>query len=140
RANPTREKPGGSSPRLARSYTAGISFLRDRSPVTPKMTSPDGPAIRGRRRSLGSRRAFDHAAGAGAASPRPVVAPVSASVVSWAIPRQLPGREAARAPRRTGPAGSRAHRDVPTVPGPTGSAGYRVSRRAGSVTCVDERT
>src|SRR5689334_19676903 len=55
RAKPTREKPGGSSPRLARSYTAGISFLRDKSPVTPKMTRPDGPAIRGSRRSAGSR-------------------------------------------------------------------------------------
>src|SRR4051794_20355434 len=55
RANPTSEKPGGSNPRLARSYTAGISFLRDRSPVTPKMTRPDGPAIRGSRRSAGSR-------------------------------------------------------------------------------------
>src|SRR5690606_27230508 len=48
-------KPGGSRPRLARSYTAGMSFLRARSPVTPKMTSPQGPAIRGRRRSRGSR-------------------------------------------------------------------------------------
>src|SRR5690606_35304925 len=33
-----------------------MSFLRARSPVTPKITSPHGPAIRGRRRSPGSRR------------------------------------------------------------------------------------
>src|SRR3954451_24665030 len=58
RAKPTSEKPGGSRPRFARSYTAGISFLRDRSPVTPKMTRPDGPAIRGSRRSAGSRSGF----------------------------------------------------------------------------------
>src|SRR5690242_18801618 len=58
RAKPTSEKPGGSRPRLARSYTAGISFLRDRSPVTPKMTRPDGPAMRGSRRSAGSRSGF----------------------------------------------------------------------------------
>src|SRR5690242_1655718 len=58
RANPTSEKPGGSRPRLARSYTAGISFLRDRSPVTPKMTRPEGPAMRGSRRSAGSRSGF----------------------------------------------------------------------------------
>src|SRR5690606_1744694 len=32
-----------------------MSFLRDRSPVTPKMTRPDGPAMRGSRRSAGSR-------------------------------------------------------------------------------------
>src|SRR5690606_24881388 len=30
---------------------AGSSFLRDRSPVTPKRTSTHGPAIRGNRRS-----------------------------------------------------------------------------------------
>src|SRR3954467_11268044 len=55
RAKPTSEKPGGSRPRFARSYTAGMSFFRDKSPVTPKMTRPDGPAIRGSRRSAGSR-------------------------------------------------------------------------------------
>src|SRR3954469_18373222 len=55
RANPVSAKPGGSRPRLVRSYTAGMSFLRARSPVTPKMTSPHGPAMRGRRRSRGSR-------------------------------------------------------------------------------------
>ncbi|GMA92583.1 hypothetical protein GCM10025869_31120 [Homoserinibacter gongjuensis] len=38
-------------PRFARSYTAGMSFLRERSPVTPKMTRLDGPAMRLRRRS-----------------------------------------------------------------------------------------
>ena len=37
---------------------AGISFLRDRSPVTPKITMPDGPAIRGSRLSRGSRSGF----------------------------------------------------------------------------------
>src|SRR3954447_11917736 len=58
RAKPTSEKPGGSSPRVARLYTAGISFLRDKSPVTPKMTRPDGPAMRGSRRSAGSRSGF----------------------------------------------------------------------------------
>ena len=35
---------------------AGISFLRARSPVTPKMTSAHGSGIRGRRRSCGSRK------------------------------------------------------------------------------------
>src|SRR5437762_12465379 len=42
-------------PRLARSYTAGMSFLRARSPVTPKITRAHGSGIRGRRRSCGSR-------------------------------------------------------------------------------------
>ena len=55
RANPVRANPGGSRPRLARSYTAGMSFLRARSPVTPKITRPHGPAMRGSRRSRGSR-------------------------------------------------------------------------------------
>ena len=32
-----------------------MSFLRARSPVTPKMTSPHGPAMRGSLRSCGSR-------------------------------------------------------------------------------------
>src|SRR6478609_11978384 len=32
-----------------------MTFLRDRSPVTPKRTMPQGPAIRGNRRSCGSR-------------------------------------------------------------------------------------
>src|SRR4051794_15551812 len=35
-----------------------MSFLRDRSPVTPKMTSPHGPATRGSRRSRTSRSGF----------------------------------------------------------------------------------
>src|ERR1700710_2815516 len=48
-------KPGGSRPRLARSYTAGMSFLRARSPVIPKITRADGPAMRFRRRSAGTR-------------------------------------------------------------------------------------
>ena len=34
---------------------AGMSFLRARSPVTPKMTRTHGPATRGIRRSRGSR-------------------------------------------------------------------------------------
>src|SRR3954468_13776198 len=38
---------------------AGISFLRDRSPVTPKITRPHGPATRGSRLSAGSRRGLD---------------------------------------------------------------------------------
>src|SRR5690606_15026463 len=37
------------------SYTAGISFFRARSPVTPKITRPHGPAILGSRLSWGSR-------------------------------------------------------------------------------------
>src|SRR6476661_5699321 len=37
---------------------AGMTFLRDRSPVTPKSTMPHGPAMRGRRRSCGSRSGF----------------------------------------------------------------------------------
>jgi hypothetical protein len=49
------QREAGSRPRLARSYTAGMSFLRDRSPVTPKITSALGPAMRFRRRSSGSR-------------------------------------------------------------------------------------
>ncbi len=61
RANPVSAKLGGSSPRLARSYTAGISFLRERSPVTPKITSPHGPATRGSRRSRGSRSGLGRA-------------------------------------------------------------------------------
>ena len=43
--------------------SAGSSFLRARSPVTPKMTSAQGSGIRGRRRSSGSRRGFDAATG-----------------------------------------------------------------------------
>src|SRR3954470_15938939 len=35
---------------------AGISFFRDRSPVTPKTTRAHGSGMRGRRRSRGSRR------------------------------------------------------------------------------------
>ena len=58
RANPTSEKPGGSSPRLAKSYTAGMSFFRLRSPVTPKMIKPDGPAMRLSLRSAGSLSGF----------------------------------------------------------------------------------
>ena len=58
RPKPTSAKLGGNSPRLARSYTAGMSFLRARSPVTPKSTSEDGPAIRFSRRSRGSRSGF----------------------------------------------------------------------------------
>src|SRR2546423_9174329 len=55
RANPSTTKLDGSIPRLARSYTAGMSFLRARSPVTPKITRAQGSGIRGRRRSCGSR-------------------------------------------------------------------------------------
>src|SRR6266568_4845840 len=55
RANPSTTKLGGSIPRLARSYTAGISFLRARSPVTPKITRAQGSGMRGSRRSCGSR-------------------------------------------------------------------------------------
>src|SRR5262249_33640103 len=55
RAKPATTKPGGSRPRLARSYMAGISFLRARSPVTPKITRAHGSGIRGSRRSWGSR-------------------------------------------------------------------------------------
>src|SRR6185312_16596127 len=40
---------------LARSYTAGMSFLRDRSPVTPKMIRLLGPAMRLSRRSEDNR-------------------------------------------------------------------------------------
>src|SRR5918998_3293626 len=43
---------------------AGMSFLRDRSPVTPKMTRLHGPAIRGRRLSRGSRSGLVHPAAA----------------------------------------------------------------------------
>src|SRR5262245_45443427 len=39
---------------------AGMSFLRDRSPVTPKMTRLHGPAIRGSRLSRGSRSGLVH--------------------------------------------------------------------------------
>src|SRR6478735_4791563 len=35
---------------------AGINFFLARSPVTPKITIPEGPAIRGSRLSRGSRR------------------------------------------------------------------------------------
>src|SRR5688572_17008650 len=55
RAKPTTTKPGGSRPRLARSYTAGMSFFRDRSPVTPKITRAQGSGIRGSRRSCAVR-------------------------------------------------------------------------------------
>ncbi|SKV43736.1 Uncharacterised protein [Mycobacteroides abscessus subsp. massiliense] len=37
---------------------AGINFLRARSPVTPKITSEQGPAMRGRRLSRLSRNGF----------------------------------------------------------------------------------
>src|SRR5690606_20243537 len=56
RAKPVSAKAGGRRPRLARSYTAGMSFLRARSPVTPNITNPHDPAMRGKRRSRGSRR------------------------------------------------------------------------------------
>src|SRR3954453_21736740 len=39
-----------------------MSFLRDRSPVTPKITRPQGPAIRGRRLSRSSRSGLPLAA------------------------------------------------------------------------------
>src|SRR5947208_6605916 len=55
RANPSTTKLGGSMPRLARSYTAGMSFLRARSPVTPKITRAQDSGMRGSRRSCGSR-------------------------------------------------------------------------------------
>src|SRR3954465_6798281 len=55
RAKPSSAKLVGSSPRLARSYTAGSSFLRARSPVIPKTTRAQGSGTRGRRRSRGSR-------------------------------------------------------------------------------------
>src|SRR5664280_1695934 len=58
RANPTSPNPGGNRPRFARSYTAGMSFFRARSPVTPNITSTQGPAMRGSRRSCGSRSGF----------------------------------------------------------------------------------
>ncbi len=48
-----REARGQKPPRFARSYTAGMSFFRDRSPVTPKMMRLDGPAMRFSRKSLG---------------------------------------------------------------------------------------
>src|SRR5690242_8653647 len=37
-----------------------MSFLRDRSPVTPKITKPQGPAMRGSRLSRGSRSGLVH--------------------------------------------------------------------------------
>src|SRR4051794_1361784 len=55
RANPSSAKLVGSSPRLARSYTAGSSFLRARSPVIPKTTRAQGSGTRGSRRARGSR-------------------------------------------------------------------------------------
>src|SRR4051794_28540717 len=55
RAKPSTTKPGGSRPRLARSYTAGMSFFRERSPVTPKITRAHGSGIRGSRRSCAVR-------------------------------------------------------------------------------------
>src|SRR3954449_3060418 len=55
RAKPSSAKLVGSSPRLARSYTAGSSFLRARSPVMPKTTRAQGSGTRGSRRSRGSR-------------------------------------------------------------------------------------
>src|SRR3954453_17037407 len=55
RAKPSSAKLVGSSPRLARSYTAGSSFLRARSPVMPNTTSAQGSGTRGSRRSRGSR-------------------------------------------------------------------------------------
>src|SRR5688500_2178109 len=55
RAKPISAKLVGSRPRLARSYTAGNSFLRARSPVMPNTTSAHGSGTRGSRRSRGSR-------------------------------------------------------------------------------------
>src|SRR4051794_28985083 len=55
RANPSSAKFVGSRPRLARSYTAGSSFFRARSPVIPKTTRAQGSGTRGSRRSRGSR-------------------------------------------------------------------------------------
>src|SRR5215469_3464918 len=66
RAKPTSEKPGGSRPRFARSYSAGISFFLARSPVTPNITSTHGPATRGILRSRGSRSGLTGAAGSAA--------------------------------------------------------------------------
>src|SRR4051812_40194695 len=58
REKPRTTKSVGSRPRLARSYTAGINFLRDRSPPMPKITSAHGSGTRGSRRSAGSRSGF----------------------------------------------------------------------------------
>src|SRR4051794_35736712 len=55
RAKPRSAKLVGSRPRLARSYTAGNSFLRARSPVMPNTTRAHGGGTRGSRRSRGSR-------------------------------------------------------------------------------------
>src|SRR3954465_356840 len=55
RADPSSAKLVGSSPRLARSYPAGSSFLRARSPVIPNTTRAQGSGTRGSRRSRGSR-------------------------------------------------------------------------------------
>ena len=57
-AKPVKPNPGGKSPRLAKSYTAGISFLRAKSPVMPKITRLHGPAMRAKRKSRGSRKGF----------------------------------------------------------------------------------
>src|SRR5437899_6110162 len=59
---------------------AGISFLRDRSPGTPKMTTPQGPATRGSRRSRGSRSGFLRTAGKGDSSVTGSILPCSAAL------------------------------------------------------------
>src|SRR3712207_4456047 len=90
RANPVRAKPCGSRPRLVRSYTAGMSFLRDRSPVTPKITRPQGPAMRGRRLSRGSRSGFTHPSGDRLLVLRPAVTsgrPLGPALVQLALHR-----------------------------------------------------
>src|SRR5437764_13506985 len=87
RAKPSSTKSVGSRPRLARSYTAGISFLRARSPVTPNTTSAHGSGTRGSRRSRGSRSAF---LGPSSAPSRTLTSRPSSRRVSGGGREQLP--------------------------------------------------
>src|SRR6476661_4571237 len=74
---------------------AGSSFLRARSPVTPKTTSAHGSGTRGSRRSLGSRsglaRSVTVPGGAAAGTSTSVCSPVAVSVSAGTVVTVLPG-------------------------------------------------
>src|SRR5450631_103105 len=95
---------------------AGSSFLRARSPVTPNMTSTQGPATRGMRRSRGSRSGLcsicrsGTSAGLAGAGPPPPEADVNDSLtilpfLCYRPGGRLAGRQGGPAARPPSPAG-----------------------------------
>lgn len=67
---------------------AGSSFFFDRSPVTPKITKLQGPAMRGNRRSRGSRSGF--------AQEVCSLIPSSVAVKRWSVSRKSAGDQLCR--------------------------------------------